>query len=196
MEDRADDLRVSLNPDVLMKTTGFDENTSESNKNTHADNSKRKNFLERNRQAAQKSRQRKKAWVASLEAEMEYLHSVNESLQRTVNSLCSEVTFLKSQLMQRQESAAMSTSDTERISEARIPPLAGNNSLVLPATSSSENQRMPYQHTNVSSSAILASSTPNYEQTSPPPIEPISATSHLSDFTTLNEFDGINSEHT
>ncbi|KAL4399306.1 Transcription factor [Malassezia pachydermatis] len=63
--------------------------------------SKRKSFLERNRQAAYKCRQRKKAWLASLQAKVEYLQSDNESLQNTVEALRSEVLFLKSQLMQQ-----------------------------------------------------------------------------------------------
>lgn len=63
--------------------------------------SKRKNFLERNRQAAHKCRQRKKAWFASLEARVKYLESENETLQRTIVSLRSETMYLKSQLFQQ-----------------------------------------------------------------------------------------------
>jgi len=73
---------------------GLDDDESESV------DSKRKNFLERNRQAAYKCRQRKKAWLASLQAKVEYLQSDNESLQNTIEALRSEVMFLKSQLMQ------------------------------------------------------------------------------------------------
>lgn len=60
--------------------------------------SKRKNFLERNRKAAQKCRLRKKAWFASLEAKVKYLESVNESLQNTVISFRSKIVRLQSQL--------------------------------------------------------------------------------------------------
>lgn len=67
---------------------------------------KRKNFLERNRQAALKCRQRKKAWLASLQAKVEYLQSDNEGLQGTVGALRNEVMFLKSQLMQAQRQLA------------------------------------------------------------------------------------------
>lgn len=78
----------------------------------HSDNdsdndSKRKSFLERNRQAAFKCRQRKKAWLASLQAKVEYLQSDNESLQNTVEALRAEVLFLKSQLMQHHGHSAM-----------------------------------------------------------------------------------------
>ncbi|PWN92448.1 hypothetical protein FA10DRAFT_259627 [Acaromyces ingoldii] len=66
------------------------------------DEEKRKNFLERNRQAALKCRQRKKAWLASLQAKVEYLQTDNEHLQGTVSALRNEIMFLKSQLMQTQ----------------------------------------------------------------------------------------------
>ncbi|PWN48709.1 hypothetical protein IE53DRAFT_182124 [Violaceomyces palustris] len=61
---------------------------------------KRKNFLERNRQAALKCRQRKKAWLASLQAKVEYLQNDNENLQNTVGALRNEIMFLKNQLVQ------------------------------------------------------------------------------------------------
>ena len=76
-----------------------DENQSDETDN----DSKRKSFLERNRQAAYKCRQRKKAWLASLQAKVEYLQTDNESLQSTVEALRAEVLFLKSQLMQQQQ---------------------------------------------------------------------------------------------
>lgn len=66
------------------------------------DEEKRKNFLERNRQAALKCRQRKKAWLASLQAKVEYLQTDNEHLQGTVGALRNEIMFLKSQLLQTQ----------------------------------------------------------------------------------------------
>ena len=66
---------------------------------------KRKNFLERNRQAALKCRQRKKAWLASLQAKVEYLQNDNENLQNTVGALRNEILFLKSQLVQAQGGA-------------------------------------------------------------------------------------------
>lgn len=70
------------------------------------DDEKRKNFLERNRQAALKCRQRKKAWLASLQAKVEYLQSDNDNLQGTVAALRNEVMFLKSQLMHAQRQMA------------------------------------------------------------------------------------------
>lgn len=76
--------------------------TKSSNGEGGDDEEKRKSFLERNRQAALKCRQRKKAWLASLQAKVEYLQSDNENLQGTCSALRNEVMYLKSQLMQAQ----------------------------------------------------------------------------------------------
>ncbi|GAA5933328.1 hypothetical protein JCM1841_001496 [Sporobolomyces salmonicolor] len=56
---------------------------------------KRKNFLERNRQAALKCRQRKKAWLQSLQTKVELLTTDNDTLQSTVNNLREEVSSLR-----------------------------------------------------------------------------------------------------
>jgi ATF/CREB family transcription factor len=55
---------------------------------------KRRNFLERNRQAALKCRQRKKAWLAELQAKVEYLTVENEQLQSTILSMREEISRL------------------------------------------------------------------------------------------------------
>ena len=64
---------------------------------------KRKNFLERNRQAALKCRQRKKAWLNELQAKVEQLQVENERLQQTIGGLHDEVGRLSSILMQHRE---------------------------------------------------------------------------------------------
>lgn len=56
---------------------------------------KRKNFLERNRQAALKCRQRKKQWLTQLQSKVEYLTADNETLQTTVTRLREEVANLR-----------------------------------------------------------------------------------------------------
>ncbi|GAA5822242.1 hypothetical protein JCM3770_005862, partial [Rhodotorula araucariae] len=56
---------------------------------------KRRNFLERNRQAALKCRQRKKAWLQSLQTKVELLTTDNDTLQSTVNNLKEEVHSLR-----------------------------------------------------------------------------------------------------
>lgn len=60
---------------------------------------KRRRFLERNRVAASKCRQKKKAWVQDLEAEAHQYHANCERLRATVDVLSSEVLLLKSQLL-------------------------------------------------------------------------------------------------
>ncbi|PLW26785.1 hypothetical protein PCASD_23420 [Puccinia coronata f. sp. avenae] len=64
---------------------------------------KRKNFLERNRQAALKCRQRKKAWLANLQTKVEYLSTENETLQMTINSLREEIDSFRSILVSHKD---------------------------------------------------------------------------------------------
>ncbi|KAI8988693.1 hypothetical protein BDB01DRAFT_719438 [Pilobolus umbonatus] len=59
---------------------------------------KRKNFLERNRQAALKCRQRKKQWLNNLQTRVEYLTIDNERLQLQNNMLRDEVMNLRNVL--------------------------------------------------------------------------------------------------
>ncbi|KAF9907294.1 hypothetical protein EC991_011116 [Linnemannia zychae] len=60
---------------------------------------KRKNFLERNRQAALKCRQRKKQWLTNLQAKVEYLTNDNEHLQSQTAALRDEIIHLKALLL-------------------------------------------------------------------------------------------------
>ncbi|GJJ69561.1 ATF/CREB family transcription factor [Entomortierella parvispora] len=60
---------------------------------------KRKNFLERNRQAALKCRQRKKQWLSNLQAKVEYLSTDNEHLQAQTAALRDEIIHLKALLL-------------------------------------------------------------------------------------------------
>ncbi|KAF9918555.1 hypothetical protein BX616_007855 [Lobosporangium transversale] len=60
---------------------------------------KRKNFLERNRQAALKCRQRKKQWLANLQQKVEYLTTDNEHLQSQTAALRDEIIHLKALLL-------------------------------------------------------------------------------------------------
>jgi len=55
---------------------------------------KRRNFLERNRQAALKCRQRKKAWLTQLQAKNEYLTQENQRLQEALVSTRDELARL------------------------------------------------------------------------------------------------------
>ncbi|KAL4952779.1 Aft1 HRA domain-containing protein [Aspergillus filifer] len=63
------------------------------------DEEKRKNFLERNRVAALKCRQRKKQWLANLQAKVELFTSENDALTTTVTQLREEIVNLKTLLL-------------------------------------------------------------------------------------------------
>ncbi|KAI9800673.1 MAG: hypothetical protein M1825_003995 [Sarcosagium campestre] len=63
------------------------------------DEEKRKNFLERNRVAALKCRQRKKQWLANLQAKVEIFSSENDALSAQVTQLREEVVNLKTLLL-------------------------------------------------------------------------------------------------
>ncbi|KAH0558687.1 hypothetical protein GP486_004662 [Trichoglossum hirsutum] len=63
------------------------------------DEEKRKNFLERNRVAALKCRQRKKQWLANLQAKVEIFSSENDALSAQVTQLREEIVNLKTLLL-------------------------------------------------------------------------------------------------
>ncbi|KAL7816534.1 Aft1 HRA domain-containing protein [Trichoderma aethiopicum] len=75
----------------------FDENGNGKSKMT--DEEKRKNFLERNRVAALKCRQRKKQWLANLQTKVEVFSSENEALTQQITQLREEVVNLKTLLL-------------------------------------------------------------------------------------------------
>jgi len=63
------------------------------------DEEKRKNFLERNRVAALKCRQRKKQWLANLQQKVELFSTENDALSAQISSLREEVVNLKTLLL-------------------------------------------------------------------------------------------------
>ncbi|PUU82852.1 hypothetical protein B9Z19DRAFT_1098978 [Tuber borchii] len=80
---------------------GQDDEKDENGKDTKkmTDEEKRKNFLERNRVAALKCRQRKKQWLASLQAKVEIFSTENDALTAQVTSLREEIVSLKTLLL-------------------------------------------------------------------------------------------------
>jgi hypothetical protein len=60
---------------------------------------KKKNVLERNRQAALKCRQRKKQWIADLQSRVEFLSTDNDQLQHQAEHLREEIINLKTLLL-------------------------------------------------------------------------------------------------
>jgi len=74
-----------------------DEYNSNGKKMT--DEEKRKNFLERNRVAALKCRQRKKQWLANLQQKVEIFSTENDALSQQIGQLREEVVNLKTLLL-------------------------------------------------------------------------------------------------
>ncbi|SAL96650.1 hypothetical protein [Absidia glauca] len=73
------------------------------------DEAKRKNFLERNRQAALKCRQRKKQWLNDLQSKVDYLTNDNEQLQLQCSLMRDELIQLRRMLWTHKEVHSIST---------------------------------------------------------------------------------------
>ncbi|KIY03251.1 uncharacterized protein Z520_01718 [Fonsecaea multimorphosa CBS 102226] len=73
--------------------------TNGSNNKKMTDEEKRRNFLERNRVAALKCRQRKKQWLANLQTKVEMYSAENDSLNTQVAQLHDEIRNLRTLLM-------------------------------------------------------------------------------------------------
>lgn len=72
---------------------------SKSDKKKLSEDEKRKSFLERNRIAALKCRQRKKQWTQELQSKVETYATQNETLNRQVSALRDEVIALRTALL-------------------------------------------------------------------------------------------------
>ncbi|KAK9384610.1 Aft1 HRA domain-containing protein [Lipomyces mesembrius] len=81
-----------------------EEETADTRKMT--DEEKRKNFLERNRVAALKCRQRKKQWLSNLQAKVEYYGNENDALNAQVTALREQVVNLKALLLTHKDCSA------------------------------------------------------------------------------------------
>ncbi|KAI7879142.1 hypothetical protein K492DRAFT_148693 [Lichtheimia hyalospora FSU 10163] len=73
---------------------------------TAEDEEKRRNFLERNRIAALKCRQRKKQWLNNLQSKVEVLTTENEQLQMQVETMREEIMNLKTLLLAHKDCPA------------------------------------------------------------------------------------------
>ncbi|KAK5133759.1 hypothetical protein LTR08_007409 [Meristemomyces frigidus] len=91
-EEEPDDMDEPTMDDMDM-----DEHNADGKKMT--DEEKRKNFLERNRVAALKCRQRKKQWLANLQQKVEIFSTENDALAATVTQLREEIVGLKTLLL-------------------------------------------------------------------------------------------------
>ncbi|OAL02267.1 hypothetical protein IQ06DRAFT_346854 [Phaeosphaeriaceae sp. SRC1lsM3a] len=94
---------VTMDDDMMDQDS--DEDMNMKDEDTHkdgrkmTDEEKRKNFLERNRVAALKCRQRKKQWLANLQAKVELFSTENDALSATVTQLREEIVNLKTLLL-------------------------------------------------------------------------------------------------
>ncbi|KAH8723362.1 Aft1 HRA domain-containing protein [Phaeosphaeriaceae sp. PMI808] len=91
--------------DEMMMEPDSDDDMNIKDEDTHkdgrkmTDEEKRKNFLERNRVAALKCRQRKKQWLANLQSKVELFSTENDALSGTVTQLREEIVNLKTLLL-------------------------------------------------------------------------------------------------
>lgn len=91
MNDEMDDMSDDDDDDMKIDESGV--------KTKMTDEEKRKNFLERNRVAALKCRQRKKQWLANLQTKVEMFSSENDALTAQITQLREEVVNLKTLLL-------------------------------------------------------------------------------------------------
>ncbi|KAI0891410.1 Aft1 HRA domain-containing protein [Annulohypoxylon nitens] len=89
----------SLNGNDMSSDEEDDEKGDSHPKSKMTDEEKRKNFLERNRVAALKCRQRKKQWLANLQSKVEMFSSENDALTAQISQLREEVVNLKTLLL-------------------------------------------------------------------------------------------------
>ncbi|ORX95262.1 hypothetical protein K493DRAFT_301562 [Basidiobolus meristosporus CBS 931.73] len=90
--------RGSVDENEDQENTNLHKRKNSSNENEDEDE-KRKKFLERNRMAASKCRQKKKMWMKELEIRSEEVTNRNKSLHMLVGQLKEEVMQLKGQLL-------------------------------------------------------------------------------------------------
>lgn len=107
---------------------------------------KRKSFLERNRVAALKCRQRKKQWLESLQAKVEYYSSENETLTTEIATLSDEVQKLKTMLLQHKDCQLGMTKEA----------LASILNLALPRDISSNPKSLQHQAKAVAAAAAAS----------------------------------------
>ncbi|RCI02666.1 hypothetical protein CU098_012156 [Rhizopus stolonifer] len=99
---------------------------------------KRKHFLERNRQAALKCRQRKKQWLADLQHRVEFLSTDNEQLQSQATMLREEVINLKTLLLAHRDCKVAQANGTTVSMIQNV-----SNTLTMPSANSN-NDMMAY----------------------------------------------------
>nr|XP_046272759.1 cyclic AMP-responsive element-binding protein 5-like [Scatophagus argus]XP_046272760.1 cyclic AMP-responsive element-binding protein 5-like [Scatophagus argus]XP_046272761.1 cyclic AMP-responsive element-binding protein 5-like [Scatophagus argus] len=120
----------------------------------HDPDERRQKFLERNRAAATRCRQKRKLWVSSLEKKAEELTHTNLQLQNEVTSLRSEVGQLKQILLTHKDCPV-----TARQREAQGYPTAGVSPGGSPTPVGPGSQLQLIQHNSVSTSSAAVGDT-------------------------------------
>ncbi|XP_076038233.1 activating transcription factor-2 isoform X2 [Oratosquilla oratoria] len=128
---------------------------------------KRKKFLERNRAAAIRCREKKKKWIKTLAAKSDELNNINLKLQGEVSSLRAEVAALKSMLLQHkdcpvtlamQEGSEPCENQASLLTPRVLPPTSHNHkrtrSLSLPSISPSTDTSAPINLSNTSIAVV------------------------------------------
>jgi len=95
--------------------------TTVSRKRFHSENNgqiddKRRKFLERNRAAAQRCREKRKHWINNLQAEKSVMQEENNSLHTEVQSLRTEVAHLKCMLLSHKDCSV-----TKAMQDGKLP---------------------------------------------------------------------------
>lgn len=135
---------------------------------------KRRKFLERNRAAASRCRQKRKVWVQSLEKKAEDLNSMNGQLQNEVTLLRNEVAQLKQLLLAHKDCpvTAMQKKSGYHISDK------DESCEEMSVPSSPQNEAI--QHSSVSTSNGVSSSSSTTPAVSAPSSASAAATSNQS----------------
>ncbi|XP_040057451.2 cyclic AMP-dependent transcription factor ATF-2 isoform X1 [Gasterosteus aculeatus] len=127
---------------------------------------KRRKFLERNRAAASRCRQKRKVWVQSLEKKSEDLNSMNGQLQNEVTLLRNEVAQLKQLLLAHkdcpvtamQKKSGYHISDKDESCEEMSVPSSPQNEAIQHSSVSTSNGVSSSSSSSSSSAAAAASS--------------------------------------
>ncbi|KAI9849896.1 MAG: hypothetical protein M1837_000110 [Sclerophora amabilis] len=103
--------------DSEMKNEGYTESGRKM-----TDEEKRKNFLERNRVAALKCRQRKKQWLANLQNKVEIFSGENDALSAQVTQLREEIVNLKTLLLAHKDCPVSQAQGLGPLAMSGMPP--------------------------------------------------------------------------
>ncbi|KAF2663923.1 hypothetical protein BT63DRAFT_418807 [Microthyrium microscopicum] len=95
--------RNSIAQDKMESSPIDDEEMTHKDGKKMNDEEKRKNFLERNRVAALKCRQRKKQWLANLQNKCDLYTQENDALTHTVNQLKDQLVSMRNLLIQHKD---------------------------------------------------------------------------------------------